>query len=480
LRARDILKATFRGTRLDEQLALVDERLAEAIHSWKLPPAQIYVFTHPRHPTGDFLTVDGRSLIRWDTDKRQKGSEVELGTNRPPAADESDAETTTEQPIVADTARESVQGVSRDGRRAILSTAKGTVIWELVKDEKISVPIGTRVVAFSDVDERVLVERNGIPEIWDTGHPTKGKPLRGNFSPAGLLFRANTTQVVAMDGDVLKVQDVKSRTGPFREFRSERGKIVLFALSPDGNQLAFAESDGAIRLVRLDGAKKNEPRILSATVQEWKTLAFDRESQRLAGFTGGRAYLWNVKNGEAQKPIAIGAAAEAVFSHDLQWIATSSSSGVTLHALTSSSENIVAEAQKRARGQLEFEDIVNTYDELTKDFRLGVEAARKGLDEAEAARHFRDALAVFREVDPALRFDPTVEARRLTAEGFLAQAEADAREGEYNKAKDNYAKALKLNSKADPNCRSDSVVGRSKRCCVALMLRQPRGIWTPR
>src|SRR5262249_54795175 len=65
-------------------------------------------------------------------------------------------------------------------------------------------------------------------------------------------------------------------------------------------------------------------------------------------------------------------------------------------------------------------------------------------------KDFRKAIEKFDKVDPGLkRFNADSEARRLTAEGFLARAEKQAREGEYKKAQDDYAHAVKLNSVVD-------------------------------
>ena len=429
LRARDILKANFTGKLRAEQLVLIDARLAEAINSWPLPAAGQYAFTNPRRPGGDFVTVNDRFVTWWDAEKRQKGAEIDVESQR---------------------AVDSVQAISGDGRRIALSTIQGAVIWELVKDQETVLERAgrtfLRVVALSDVDDRLLVKRGPRLEVWEDAADSKPRPLTGNLT---VLFRAKTSQIVAMEGDVLKLMDLSSRLTTLREFRVEKGKITQFAVSPNGEQLAFAEQGGAIRLANLNSPTKKEPYILSAMVMDWKTLAFDRDSRRLAGFgADGRVFVWNIQNGKREPPVAVHPADEAVFSHDLRWVATSSPAGVTVHALTPPSD-VVAEAQKRAKGDLDFEDIVNTYGELTKDFPLGVESARNGLNAAEAASHFRAAIAVFSEVDPGLRFNPDVEAHRLTAEGFLTRAQREAREGEYNKAKEDYAQGLKLNPKAD-------------------------------
>jgi WD40 repeat protein len=437
LRARDILKANFKGNLQAEQLTVIDARLADAINSWSLPPAGQYAFTNPRHPSGDFVTVDDRAITWWDVEKRQKGREMDIETHR-----------------VVD----SVEELSRDGRRIVLSTFKGIVIWDLVKEENAETllfsggKVRLHVLAPSDVDDRLLMQRGNRLEVWEEDdNDFKPKQLPAGFKGDGLLFRANTSQVVALDGQVLKVKDVKSRAAASREFRSSRGGIKQFALSSDGNLLAFAESDGTIRLADLNDQQKKDPRILSATLLDWKSLAFQLDSKRLAGFAAdGQVFIWNVQNGKREETIALRPAEGIVFSHDLRWLATSSSGAVMLHALTPLN-NVVAEAKKRAKGELGFEDIVVTYNDLTKEFRAGIDSARNELDTAAAAKHFRNAIGTFRNVDYGLqRINPDHEARRLAAEGFLARAEKEARKGEYKEAQKYYAEARKLNSGVDP------------------------------
>jgi tetratricopeptide (TPR) repeat protein len=255
-----------------------------------------------------------------------------------------------------------------------------------------------------------------------------------------------------------------------REFRGEKGAITRFALSPDGKQLAFAEHEGAIFHVRLDGARDSQPRILAAAGQDWKALAFDRESLRLAAFgADGRLFFWNVQTGKNEPVIELVAAEKAVFSHDLRWVATVASGETTLHALTPPSD-LLAKARERAKGELDFADITSAYGDLTESFRRGISAAREKRDVSEAAGHFHAALAMFREIDPALRFDPDVEARRLTAEGFFAYAEKQANEGAYASASEAYANAQKLNPTLNPqepeHLRRQALQGRLRRADV--------------
>jgi hypothetical protein len=112
----------------------------------------------------------------------------------------------------------------------------------------------------------------------------------------GLLWSADGEQLIVAEGTRIAFYSTSPLTPTTHWPTSVEASNM--AMSPDGQMLAFSDSDGAIWLVDMpSGAYIGEP--MSRPPGPWRSLAFSQDSKTLAsGSVDGIVQLWDVESGQ--------------------------------------------------------------------------------------------------------------------------------------------------------------------------------------
>jgi WD40 repeat protein len=268
--------------------------------------------------------------------------------------------------VLPSTAEPDVE-LSPDGSLLVAASGFDLVLWEVAGRERLhDLRFEGHPASFAvSPDGRVLAVGGNDRSIalWDTvtGDPL-GEPLSGHeFQVAGLTFSPDGTKLVSsgMDGTLIvwdlatgqalgkierqgleaaapattqapNVLAFRRQTGvpPVLEHRDWLRSV---AVSPDGQVLAFAGEDGAVRLINFATL---EPLGTLTGVEAARSVGFSPDGARLAvGGQGGAVQLWDL---EAQEPLGepllgLGSMARALaFNPEGEVLATADAEGAVI------------------------------------------------------------------------------------------------------------------------------------------------------
>jgi hypothetical protein len=125
---------------------------------------------------------------------------------------------------------------------------------------------------------------------------TRTYDLRRLVPRAGLLWPADGEQLIVSEENGIAFYSTSPLT-PTTHW-STSVEVVNMAMRPDGQQLAFSDSDGAIWLVDVSsGEYIGEP--MAKPPGPWRSLAFSQDGKTLAsGSVDGIVQLWDVESGQ--------------------------------------------------------------------------------------------------------------------------------------------------------------------------------------